>query len=136
MGFEEYCKKNQYSLYQTRSQAFTLGAASRQAEIDKIKSDHQLVESQLGQACIKWREISEKRQAEIDELEAKLKQAYEDIDIFHAGMQKECDFKAEACKERDELQKRIDTTLKVLLDASPTMLDKKAIKVLKGEENE
>lgn len=37
------------------------------------------------------------------------------------------------CKKNKELQKRIDDALKVLNDASPTMLDKKAIKILKGE---
>lgn len=38
--------------------------------------------------------------------------------------------------EVDELKKRIDDALKVLNDASPTMLDKKAIKILKGETHE
>lgn len=38
------------------------------------------------------------------------------------------------CKKNKELQKRIDDALKVLNDASPTMLDKKAIKILKGEQ--
>lgn len=38
--------------------------------------------------------------------------------------------------EVDELKKRIDGALKVLNDASPTMLNKKAIKILKGENHE
>jgi hypothetical protein len=38
MSFEEFCKKNQYSLHQTRSQAFTLGASSRQGVVDELQS--------------------------------------------------------------------------------------------------
>lgn len=34
--------------------------------------------------------------------------------------------------EVDEQQKRIDKALRVLLDSSPTMISKKAIKILKG----
>ena len=39
-------------------------------------------------------------------------------------------------QEVDELKKRIDGVLKVLNDASPTMLNKKAIKILKGAVDE
>lgn len=39
-------------------------------------------------------------------------------------------------QEVDELKKRIEDALKVLNDASPTMLDKKAIRILKGENHE
>lgn len=34
-NFKEYCEKNQYSIHQTRSQAFQLGWQSRQAEVDE-----------------------------------------------------------------------------------------------------
>lgn len=37
MTFTEYCLKNQYSTNQTRSQAFTMGSASRQSEIDELQ---------------------------------------------------------------------------------------------------
>ena len=37
MTFVEYCLKNQYSTNQTRSQAFTMGSQSRQAEIDELQ---------------------------------------------------------------------------------------------------
>ena len=46
--------------------------AGQQSKIDKLKSDNQLSESQIGQACVKWKEIAEKRQAKIDELQKKL----------------------------------------------------------------
>lgn len=38
--------------------------------------------------------------------------------------------------EIDELKRRIGDALKVLNDASPTMLNKKAVKILKGAANE
>lgn len=38
--------------------------------------------------------------------------------------------------EVNELKKRIEGALKVLNDASPTMLDKKAVKILKGAVDE
>lgn len=143
------------------NEGYKAGAASRQAEIDKVKSNNQFSESQIGQACVKWKEIAEKRQAEID---AALKQRDSFIKAHHIAMDDVCKMKAErdalqkkydamyraftvtddARKEwhecyvrsresQNELQKRIDDALKVLNDASPTMLDKKAIRILKGE---
>lgn len=43
-------------------------------------------------------------QAKVDELQAKLEQAYEDIETFDTAHQRECEFKAQFAKERDELQ--------------------------------
>lgn len=69
----EFDEWNKYNLGYTGKQAFEAGQQSRQAEIDKLNSDNQLSESQIGQSCVKWKEISEKRQAEIDELLSRLK---------------------------------------------------------------
>lgn len=50
----------------------------------------------------------EKRQAEVDDLQSKLTQAYEDIETFTTAHQRECEFKAQFAKEKDELQKLVD----------------------------
>lgn len=74
-GFDEYWDKENVRFddsYHKHKETYDLGAASRQAEIDKIKSDNQLFESQIGQVCVKWKEVAEKRQAEIDELQKRL----------------------------------------------------------------
>lgn len=51
------------------------------------------------------------QQSKVDELQAKLEQAYEDIETFATAHQRECEFKAQFAKEKNELQKRVDASL-------------------------
>lgn len=46
-------------------------------------------------------------QAKMEELEGKLKQAYEDVDTFAEAHERECGFKAQLAKDKAELQKRV-----------------------------
>ncbi|MFN1751788.1 hypothetical protein ACK13T_01595 [Acinetobacter baumannii] len=46
-------------------------------------------------------------QAKVEELEGKLKQAYEDVDTFAEAHERECGFKAQLAKDKAELQKRV-----------------------------
>lgn len=48
------------------------------------------------------------QQAKVEELEGKLKQAYEDVDTFAEAYERECGFKAQLAKDKAELQKRVD----------------------------
>nr|WP_323808017.1 hypothetical protein [Acinetobacter sp. FDAARGOS_495] len=50
-------------------------------------------------------------QAKVEELEGKLKQAYEDVDTFAEARERECGFKAQLAKDRAELQKRVDAVI-------------------------
>lgn len=47
------------------------------------------------------------QQAKVEELEGKLKQAYEDVDTFAEAHEGECGFKAQLAKDKAELQKRV-----------------------------
>lgn len=69
------------------------------------------------------------RQSEVDNLEARLKGSDDRCKSILGNRNKILD-------ENVELKKRIDDALKVLNDASPTMLNKKAIKILKGAVDE
>lgn len=55
-------------------------------------------------------------QAKVEELEGKLKQAYEDVDTFAEAHERECGFKAQLAKDKAELQKRVDSALAVLTE--------------------
>lgn len=44
----------------------------QQAEVDKRLSDYQLEVSQVGQACVQWKELVDGKQAEINVLKAKI----------------------------------------------------------------
>lgn len=76
MDFEEWWDKNG-ELYRRPTPderyLFESGQQSKQAEIDKGLSDYQLEVSQVGQSCVKWKEIAEGKQAEIDALEERIK---------------------------------------------------------------
>lgn len=48
------------------------------------------------------------QQSKVEELEGKLKQAYEDVDTFAEAHERECGFKAQLAKDKAELQKRVD----------------------------
>lgn len=48
------------------------------------------------------------QQAKVEELESKLKQAYEDVDTFATAHERECGFKVQFAKEKAELQKKLD----------------------------
>ena len=84
MDFEEYVSANYKRLEgQTRElveDAFKAGQQSKQAEIDKRFSGYQLEVSQVGQACVKWKEIAEGKQAEIDALKAKVQELWTELD--------------------------------------------------------
>ncbi|MFW6405641.1 hypothetical protein ACOCIS_00005, partial [Acinetobacter baumannii] len=54
------------------------------------------------------------QQAKVEELEGKLKQAYEDVDTFAEAHERECGFKAQLAKDKAELQKRVDLQKKLL----------------------
>lgn len=47
------------------------------------------------------------QQAKVEELQGKLKQAYEDVDTFAEAHERECGFKTQFAKEKAELQKRV-----------------------------
>lgn len=53
------------------------------------------------------------QQAKVEELENRLKQAYEDIDTFAEAHERECGFKVQFAKEKAELQKRVDKALQI-----------------------
>lgn len=48
------------------------------------------------------------QQAKVEELEGKLKQAYEDVDTFAEAHECECGFKTQLAKDKAELQKRVE----------------------------
>ncbi|MDC5255314.1 hypothetical protein OHW91_15000 [Acinetobacter baumannii] len=54
------------------------------------------------------------QQAKVEELEGKLKQAYEDVDTFAEAYERECGFKSQLAKDKAELQKRVDAALKLI----------------------
>lgn len=56
----------------------------------------------------------QEQQAKVEELEGKLKQAYEDVDTFAEAHERECGFKAQLAKDKAELQKRVDSIREVL----------------------
>ena len=129
--FDKWWEENYMNVSANRTEAediYNLGVESQQAKIDKLKSDNQLSESQIGQACVKWKEIAEKRQAKIDELQEQLRIEME------RGTEYFTDFHS-AIAERDELQARIDGALKILngvyLNGSY-----RAIDILKGNKDE
>lgn len=65
-------KGNTWSRHPEYDKGFKEGQQSKQAEIDKRLSDYQLEISQVGQACVRWKEVAEGKQAEVDVLNAKL----------------------------------------------------------------
>ncbi|WP_252508317.1 hypothetical protein [Acinetobacter baumannii] len=56
----------------------------------------------------------QRQQAKVEELEGKLKQAYEDVDTFAEAHERECGFKAQLAKDKAELQKRVDKALELM----------------------
>ena len=85
MDFNEWKKEN---IYKGESKtwvewcelAYEAGQQSKQAEIDKRFSGYQLEVSQVGQACVKWKEIAEGKQAEIDGLKSKVQELWTELD--------------------------------------------------------
>ncbi|MDV4269682.1 hypothetical protein MSG87_00810 [Acinetobacter baumannii] len=59
-----------------------------------------------------WANCWQHQQAKVEELEGKLKQAYEDVDTFAEAHERECGFKAQLAKDKAELQKRVDAATK------------------------
>ncbi len=58
-----------------------------------------------------WANAWQSQQAKVEELEGKLKQAYEDVDTFAEAYERECGFKAQLAKDKAELQKRVDAVI-------------------------
>ncbi|MFK6097799.1 hypothetical protein Q4016_07215 [Acinetobacter baumannii] len=56
------------------------------------------------------------QQAKVQELETKLKQAYEDVDTFAEAHERECGFKAQLAKDKAELQKRVGAAKQLIED--------------------
>ena len=112
--------------------AYEAGQQSRQAEVDeqqkridsiKTKSIEQALKlSSMSERNNKQAEIIKEQRKLIDELQLKVS---EDSRILHNIINIERN-------KYDGLQARIDKALRVLLDSSPTMISKKAIKILKG----
>ncbi|WP_228265347.1 hypothetical protein [Acinetobacter baumannii] len=61
-------------------------------------------------------EYLQRQQAKVEELEGKLKQAYEDVDTFAEAHERECGFKAQLAKDKAELQKRVDAVKQLIQD--------------------
>lgn len=66
----------------------------------------------------------QRQQAKVEELEGKLKQAYEDVDTFAEAHERECGFKAQLAKDKAELQKRVDAALKLIESWNEIAFDK------------
>lgn len=81
MDFDIWYYEQQTDIgYREMKKAFEAGQQSKQAEIDKRLSDYQLEVSQVGQACVKWKEIAEGKQAEIDALKSKAQELWTELD--------------------------------------------------------
>ncbi|HDX6210115.1 TPA: hypothetical protein RP468_002706 [Acinetobacter baumannii] len=65
-------------------------------------------------AWVKRQAEMDEQQAKVEELEGKLKQAYEDVDTFAEAHERECGFKAQLAKDKAELQKRVDKALELM----------------------
>lgn len=68
--YEGYRVGDRYSTYDTSATAWLNGAwyayQEQQKIIFKNNSINQCAESQLGQACVRWRELCEEKQKKID----------------------------------------------------------------------
>ncbi|HFG6845817.1 hypothetical protein U2E19_18790 [Acinetobacter baumannii] len=71
----------------------------------------------------KW-VVWQHQQAKLEELEGKLKQAYEDVDTFAEAHERECGFKSQLAKDKAELQKRVDAALKLIESWNEIAFDK------------
>ncbi|MBP4063492.1 hypothetical protein J9896_08770 [Acinetobacter baumannii] len=63
---------------------------------------------QFSDLPILWLSAWRHQQSKLDDLEGKLKQAYEDVDTFAEAHERESDFKAKFAKDKEELQKRVN----------------------------
>ncbi|MEI1663266.1 hypothetical protein V8P84_07135 [Acinetobacter baumannii] len=75
-------------------------------------------ESLRGKDWAVWQKAWQHQQAKVEELEGKLKQAYEDVDTFAEAHERECGFKAQLAKDKAELQKRVDFLEQILNKAT------------------
>ncbi|HCT2638457.1 TPA: hypothetical protein OTR57_001517 [Acinetobacter baumannii] len=89
-----------------------------EANYDDMKKNWDWYESQFGyryspdslrgKDWAVWQKAWQHQQAKVEELEGKLKQAYEDVDTFAEAHERECGFKAQLAKDKAELQKRVE----------------------------
>lgn len=89
---------------------FNAGWNAQQSKVDELQNKFDQHDQWLGQRNKDVQELNDiiaKHATENDELQVKLKQAYEDIETFATAHQRECEFKAQFAKEKDELQKRV-----------------------------
>ncbi len=94
-------------------------------EMDKCREEFEVIARSNGWNLTTYPEITERidyvnnlteqawqmyqhQQAKVEELEGKLKQAYEDVDTFAEAHERECGFKAQLAKDKAELQKRVE----------------------------
>lgn len=134
--FDKWWEENCMTLSSDRTEAediYNLGVESQQAKIDKLKSDNQLSESQIGQACVKWKEIAEKRQAEIDEMQEQLRIEREQGTEYFTDTHS-------LISERDELQARVDKAMKYVSESPLKDVSRRAMiifmDILKGNKDE
>lgn len=132
--FDKWWEENYMNVSADRTEAediYNLGVESQQAKIDKLKSDNQLSESQIGQACVKWKEIAEKRQAEIDEMQEQLRIEREQGTEYFTDTHS-------LISERDELQARVDRVVHILTytNHASTPLCNELRDILKGNKDE
>lgn len=85
----------------------TLGEFGRYVSNGSRRVDAMCLES-FNEKWEAWANAWQSQQAKVEELEGKLKQAYEDVDTFAEAYERECGFKAQLAKDKAELQKRVD----------------------------
>ncbi|HAV2721767.1 TPA: hypothetical protein OUK22_003798 [Acinetobacter baumannii] len=88
----------------------TLGEFGRYVSNGSRRVDAMCLES-FNEKWEAWANAWQSQQAKVEELEGKLKQAYEDVDTFAEAYERECGFKAQLAKDKAELQKRVDAVI-------------------------
>jgi hypothetical protein len=82
----------------------------QQAKVVELQAENQ----RLANGNTSYYNQAIKQNELIEELQNRLKQAYEDIDTFAEAHERECGFKAQLAKENVDLQKRVDSIREVL----------------------
>ncbi|MBF6798753.1 hypothetical protein [Acinetobacter baumannii] len=111
----------------------TLGEFGRYVSNGSRRVDAMCLES-FNEKWEAWANAWQSQQAKVEELEGKLKQAYEDVDTFAEAYERECGFKAQLAKDKAELQKRVDAAIKCAdLNFWNANTVKAMVEALKGE---
>lgn len=131
-SFDEWWKEFSGDKYLPENQfigiAYKAGAASRQAEIDKLKADHHGAE--IGRDCF-IKQLKDRHKSEVYELKTELEalQGMHNATSLYAG---------ELVDERDELKKRIDEVIYDLQHIESAMWEEQVehvLMVLKGDQS-